>query len=186
MLKHLITHSTSILITQFTLTLSTAIILESGLSFLGLSTPLPITSLGGILTSSPPRRAGFPAPYRQIISSPYLFGATSVIWGGRTPPGFILIPSVFRALFLMFSFPKTSLYASKPQLGHFNLLYPLSSSFESHCGHSEDVSLGSTVASGAPCLADCQSIHLSSLEYPIMISFVLWFLGSFLSASISP
>jgi hypothetical protein len=32
-------------------------------------------------------------------------------------------------------------------------------------------------------LADCRSIHLTSLEYPIMFSFTLWFFGSFLSAS---
>jgi peptide/nickel transport system permease protein len=49
MQKHLIPHSASILITQFTLTLSTAIILESGLSFLGLSTSPPLLSLGGIV-----------------------------------------------------------------------------------------------------------------------------------------
>ncbi|MEM1611702.1 MAG: ABC transporter permease [Sulfolobales archaeon] len=49
MRKYLIPHSASILITQFTLTLSTAIILESGLSFLGLSTPPPVVSLGGIV-----------------------------------------------------------------------------------------------------------------------------------------
>jgi len=49
MRKYLIPHSASILITQFTLTLSTAIILESGLSFLGLSTPPPLISLGGII-----------------------------------------------------------------------------------------------------------------------------------------
>ena len=124
--------------------------------------------------------------YRQFIGSPHLSAYIchlGAVRGVRTPPN---ISSIFRALFLMFSFPTTSLSASKPHLGHFNLLYPFSSIFESHCGYSLDVPLGSTIASGAPCLADCQSIHLSSLEYPIMISFVLWFLGSFLSASISP
>ncbi len=45
--KYLLPHSSSILITQFTLTLSAAIILESGLSFLGLSTSPPVLSLGG-------------------------------------------------------------------------------------------------------------------------------------------
>jgi hypothetical protein len=126
-------------------------------------------------------------PFGRIIGSPHLFGFTSVIWGAvgvaRTPPKSILIPSIFNALFLMFSFPITSLSASKPHLGHFNLLYPLSASFESHFGHSEDVPLGSTITSGVPCLADCRSIHLTSLGYPIMFSFTLWFFGSFLSAS---
>ena len=106
--------------------------------------------------------------------------------GARTPPGITLIPSIFRALFLMFSFPITSLSASKPQLGHLSLLYPFSSSFESQLGHSEDVFLGSTITIGAPCFIACQSIHLTSLEYPIMISFTLWFFGSLLRASMSP
>ncbi|MEM0439869.1 MAG: ABC transporter permease subunit, partial [Sulfolobales archaeon] len=47
--RYLLPHSSSVLITHFTLTLSAAIILESGLSFLGLSTSPPILSLGGIV-----------------------------------------------------------------------------------------------------------------------------------------
>ena len=47
--KYLLPHSSSVLITHFTLTLSAAIILESGLSFLGLSTSPPVLSLGGIV-----------------------------------------------------------------------------------------------------------------------------------------
>ena len=42
-----------------------------------------------ILTSSPPSRAGFPAPYQRIIGFLYLFGFTSVIWelwGGQNSP----------------------------------------------------------------------------------------------------
>jgi hypothetical protein len=62
-------------------------------------------------------------PSGLFIGSPHLFGFTSVIWGAvgvvRDPPD---IPRIFKALFLMFSFPMMSLSASKPHLGHFNLL----------------------------------------------------------------
>ena len=103
--------------------------------------------------------------------------------GGKAPP---YIPRIFRALIHILSFPRTSLYASKLYLRYLNLLYPLFSSVEPHCDHSEDVPLGSIIASSAPCFIACQSIHLPSLEYPIIMSFALWFLGSLLRASMSP
>lgn len=47
--RYMLPHSREILMAHFTLTLSTAIILESGLSFLGLSTRPPYQSLGAIV-----------------------------------------------------------------------------------------------------------------------------------------
>ena len=112
-----------------------------------------------------------------------IYSGLHLSFGGKAPP---YIPRIFRALIHILSFPRTSLYASKLYLRYLNLLYPLFSSVEPHCDHSEDVPLGSIIASSAPCFIACQSIHLPSLEYPIIMSFALWFLGSLLRASMSP
>jgi hypothetical protein len=96
------------------------------------------------------------------------------------------IPRVFNAPFKVFSFPITSQQASKSHYGHLSLLYLFSTISSLHSGLSKHVSLGSTIAICTPCLADCQSIYHSSLEYPIIMSFPLWFFGSFLRASTSP
>jgi hypothetical protein len=121
---------------------------------------------------------GFPSPLTGGSSVPPIYSGLHLSSRGangvaRTPPGITLILSFFKALFLMFSFPMTSLSASNPHLGHLSLLYPVSSSFESHFGHSDDVPFGFTMARGTPCFSACQSIHLPSLEYPIIMSFLL-------------
>jgi hypothetical protein len=74
----------------------------------------------------------------------------------------------------MFSFPITSLSASKLHCGHLSLLYPASSNLlEPHLGHSDDVLFGLTMASGTLCFSACQSIRFPILLYPIMVSLAM-------------